>query len=288
MFAGSLLVVPDYDVYAFDRATGNLKWRFDPAAQGAPGYAPGAYGIASDDSGIYTGSGSGHVYALDAPSGSLRWTATLAADSNSSVFDPIVDASTVYVRVTHFTNPLTGLVVAIDKATGAVRWSRSFSPTVPSASDVWSMSLYADELIAAVEDGTVRAVDKTTGVDRWTAPRLPGLTGRDDGRSLATVGDVIVAGSDALVVTGYDARTGAQLWQTNANQGSAISPISTDGRSAYVVFANGRLGAFDGTSGSIRWIASAPSGYNGFVAYPYATEGAVYAPSVTGLIAIHP
>lgn len=288
LIVGKLVIVPDYAVYAFDRLTGALVWSFNPEQQGLAGYAPGAFAISSDGATIFSGSGSGHAYAIDASTGSLRWVTQIASDGNSSVFDPVLDDSTVYVRVTHFTNPATGELVALDKTSGAILWSRAFAPTVQSASDLRGVAVYGQSIIVSVDDGTIRAVDKTTGAERWTAPRPSDVSARDDARVIIVAGDVVVAGSETFDVTGYDAGTGQQLWRTNAGQGSSISPLATDGHSVYVVYANGVMGALDSHTGNLRWLAHAPSGWFGFGPYPLATSNAVFAPSASGLIALRP
>lgn len=284
VIVGDLVIFPDYWLFAFDRANGARRWRFAPEEQGVPGYGPGAYSIAADDSTVYAGSGSGQVYAVRATTGTARWTTTLASDSITSVFDPLIDASSVYVHVTHFTNPLTGEVVALDRRTGTVRWSRAFTPAVPAASNASDMTLYGDLVIVSLEDGTVRAIDKATGSDRWLAPRLADVAARDDLRPIVAAGNVIVAGSTTTHLTGYDANTGAMLWQVDPRQGSSIDPMATDGKSVYVVFSNGVLGAFEATTGLQRWLLESPS----VNAYPLATTTAVYAPSQSGLIALRP
>lgn len=288
VIAGGLVIFADYSLYAFDRATGAFWWKFEPRDVGVAGYAPGAYALTADDSIVFTGSGSGHAFAIRAATGEVVWTTSLAADSNSSAIDPVFDDSTVFVHVTHFTNPLTGELVALNRFTGAVRWRRSFVPTVPSASDVWSTAVSGDLIVASVKDGTVHGVDKATGADRWIAPRLANVSARDDERVIVSAGRLIVAGSSTSSVTAYDAMTGAVVWQTDADQGSSISPLTTDGNSVYVVYANGVLVALDLASGGARWVAKAPTGYFGFVPYPLATATAVYAPSASGLIALRP
>ncbi|MGH7690827.1 MAG: PQQ-binding-like beta-propeller repeat protein, partial [Gemmatimonadaceae bacterium] len=249
--AGDVLAVSDYDVYGFDRATGALRWQFDPAALGLPGYGPGALGISTDGRYIYTGSASGHAYGIDAESGKAVWYIVIANDGNSSVFQPVIDDSMLYVRVTHFGNPNAGDLVALERATGAIRWSRSFVPSGTSGSDLSGVAVLGGLIFVSVADGTIRAVSKTSTSEVWVAPRLPSLTARDDLRTLIVADDVLVATSTTDNVTGYDPTTGQTLWQTDAGEGSSDNPLATDGRFVYVIYVNGVLGSLDARTGAV-------------------------------------
>jgi len=287
ILAAGNIVFGDYAIYAFDQATGSMRWVFDPEKQGIAGYAPGAYELRTDGATIYSGSGSGHAYAINAADGSLAWIAPLAVDGHSSVYDPVLDGNTVYVTVRHFTNPITGAVFALDRATGAVEWSHVFSPPTPQTGSgpLDKVVVFGNTIIVSVDDGKIYALDKATGGVQWTAPRLPDATGLDDSRPIILVGTTLVAGSTALELTGYDAATGHLLWQANGGQGSAINSLATDGDVVYVPYNNGALGAFDGETGVRRWIRSAPSG-GLFTSYPFAATDAIFAPSTTGLVAL--
>jgi outer membrane protein assembly factor BamB len=286
ILSSGLVVFGDYYIYAFDQATGARKWVFNPERQGIPGYAAGAYEISSDAGVIYAGSGSGHAYAINAQDGSLRWVASLGADGNTSVYNPVLDAQTVYVIVRHFTNPITGAVVALDRQTGTVLWSYSFSPLTPqTGSDPVRVVLFGNFVIASVSDGKIYAIDKTTHAETWVAPRLADVQGLEDTRPIILAGALVVAGSTALELTGYDASTGRQVWQVNGGQGSSSNPLATDGTVVYVPFFNGILGAFDASSGGQHWLRSAPN-KGSFAPSPVIGSDGIFAPSSIGLVAL--
>lgn len=285
VLANGNVIFGDYWIYAFDAATGARRWVFNTQAQGIPGYAPGAYELASDGSTVYAGSGSGHVYAISAVDGSLVWNNTLSVDGETSVFDPVIDGATLYVRVRHFTNPVTGAVVALNRNDGTTIWSHTFPPYTRTSSGPISVVVFASTVIVSNDDGKIYALDKRTGETRWVAPRRPDVIGYDDMRPLALAGNVLVAGSLANYLTGYDAANGRQLWETNGGQGSAGNPLATDGITVYEPFNNGVLGAFDGATGATRWLRSAPGGGR-FMSYPLVTDVAVFAPSTRGLVAL--
>lgn len=287
VLAAGNVIFGDYAVYAFDQITGARRWVFDPERQGSGGYAPGAYELSTDGRTIYAGSGSGYVYAINALDGTLFWVVPLATDGRSSVYDPVIDGNVVYLTVRHFTNPITGAVFALDRSSGAVRWSHVFQPSIPQAGSgpLDKVAVFGGFVIVSVDDGKIYALDRATGAVQWVAPRLGDVQGLDDARPIILVGGVLVAGSTALELTGYDAATGRLLWQTNGGQGASINSLAADGQTVYVPYNNGVLGAFEAQTGTQNWLRSAPNGGT-FTPYPLAADEAIFAPSTTGLIAL--
>jgi outer membrane protein assembly factor BamB len=286
VLAAGNVIFGDYSIYAFDPATGSRRWVFDPQAQGIPGYAPGAYEQSSDGLTLYAGSGSGHVYAINALDGTLVWINPLSVDGQTSVYDPVIDGAALYVTVRHFTNPITGAVVALDRNDGTIIWSHSFPSEAPTSSGpLGKVVPFASTIIVGKDDGKIYALDKSTGEIRWTAPRRPDVIGYDDLRPIVLAGNVLVAGSLAHYLTGYDPATGRQLWEVDGGEGSAGNPLASDGVTVFEPYNGGTLGAFDVTTGAKRWIRSAP-GKGWFTSYPLVAEAEVFAPSTRGLVAL--
>lgn len=286
VLAAGNVIFGDYSLYAFDTATGSRRWVFDPEAQGIPGHAPGAYEESSDGSTVYAGSGSGHVYAINAVDGILVWINPLSVDGQSSVYSPVIDGGALYVTVRHFTNPISGAVVALNRTDGTVIWSHVFPSEAPTSSGpVGKVVPFASTVIVGNDDGKIYALDKTTGATRWIAPRRLDVVGYDDLRPLVLADNVLVAGSLAHYLTGYDPATGRQLWEADGGQGSAGNPLTSDGVTVFEAYNNGVLGAFDAATGSNRWLRSGPD-KGLFISYPLVTDAAVYAPSNHGLVAM--
>jgi outer membrane protein assembly factor BamB len=284
--AAGNVIFGDYSIYAFDQATGNRRWVFDPQAHGIPGYAAGAYEESTDGSTVYAGSGSGHVYALNAADGALIWLNALSVDSQTSVFDPVIDGARLYVTVRHFTNPITGAVVALNRSDGATVWSHVFPSEAPTASGpLGKVVPFGNTVIVGNDDGKIYALDKSTGNTQWVAPRRAYVIGYDDMRPLILAGNVLVAGSFANHLTGYDPATGRQLWEADGGQGSAGNPMASDGVTVFEPYNSGTLGAFDVATGAKRWIRSAPN-KGWFMSYPLVTDATVFAPSTRGLVAM--
>jgi outer membrane protein assembly factor BamB len=286
VIAAGNVIFGDYSIYGFDQATGARRWVFNPQAQGIPGHAPGAYELSTDGSIVYAGSGSGHVYALNAADGALVWISAIAVDGQSSVFDPVIDGTTLYVTVRHFTNPITGAVVALSRNDGATIWSHVFPSEPPTSSGpVGKVVAFANAVLVANDNGRIYSLEKATGNTQWTIPRRPDVIGYDDLRPIILAGNILVAGSLAHYLTAYDPATGHQLWQADGGQGSAGNPLASDGVTVFEPYNSGTLGAFDVTTGAKRWVRSAPnSGW--FTSYPLVTDAAVFAPSTRGLVAI--
>ncbi|HKG94373.1 MAG TPA: PQQ-binding-like beta-propeller repeat protein [Gemmatimonadaceae bacterium] len=131
-------------VYALDRATGRLAWKFDHEiswVNSSPAVADGA---------VYVGTSDGwFVQALDAATGAERWRTSTASAVWGS---PAVVDSFVYA------GEAAGNVLALDARTGAERWrwrvgSRVFSSPVPAAGTLYF----------GADDGAVYALNAARG-----------------------------------------------------------------------------------------------------------------------------
>jgi outer membrane protein assembly factor BamB len=286
ILAGGGVVFGDYYIYCFDQLTGAKRWVFDPQAQGIEGYAAGAYELSTDGQTIYAGSGSGHVYAINASDGALVWINPLSVDGATSIFNPVIDGGMLYVTVRHFTNPTTGAITALNRSDGNVLWSHVFPSEAPTGSGpIGKVVVHGETVIASNDNGKIYAFDKLTGETKWIAPRRPDVLAYNDSRHLTIAGNVVVAGSDTNYLVGYDAVTGRQLWETDGGQGSSSFTITSNGTTVFVPYINGVLAAFDAKTGTRQWLRSAPD--NGrFRPYPLALPAMILAPSNQGLVAI--
>jgi outer membrane protein assembly factor BamB len=125
----------DGTVYAFDRASGRVRWTVPPVARDPPHKAPeepltarnenavsGAVGetedvrpLASSRREIFAGSLSGVLCALEASTGRERWRFSSPSDG-SIAFGITASGSVVYVPFA------SGRLVAVDSATGRKLW----------------------------------------------------------------------------------------------------------------------------------------------------------------------
>jgi outer membrane protein assembly factor BamB len=125
VIAGASVVAGDYNLVAFDRTTGAVRWRFVPVI----GHAPGIYLGEATNGLVLAGSPAGRAYAVSAATGSLVWDAAIDSRGLTTVFQPVTDGSIVVAGYTTFTAPNRGGIVALDLRTGRELWRTVFSLT---------------------------------------------------------------------------------------------------------------------------------------------------------------
>jgi outer membrane protein assembly factor BamB len=159
------------------------------------------------------------------------WSTPL--DGTSSVPPVLDDAET-----TVFTGTSAGTVVALDAATGAVRWSTPLGSGVAA-----SPALAGGRLYVPTAGGSLMVLDAATGAVQWSTAPGAGISGQP-----AVAGGVVYTGSSDGSLHGYAAAgcgtsTCPALW--TATTGSAIdgAPAVSAGQ-VYAGTADGRLVAF--------------------------------------------
>jgi len=192
----------------------------------------------------------GLLVALDADSGKVIWRHVSGRCAWAS---PAVADGLVYQ--TFLLRPPTcdpgrgraGTLVALDAASGRVRWRVALAPT-ESSPLVWHGLVYVGDW-----SGRVSAFDARTGARRWSVVT--------DG---AVKGSVAVADGRAYVgaydgrLYALDARTGRVLWRTSSRsrlgtRGAFYStPAIAYGR-VYLGSTDGSVYSFGAVSGKLRW-----------------------------------
>ncbi|HEY0393754.1 MAG TPA: PQQ-binding-like beta-propeller repeat protein [Candidatus Elarobacter sp.] len=230
---------------------GGVQWRFRAtgAIHGSPVVAGGT---------LYVGSSDAKLYALDARTGTQRWSRALGAPVSST---PAVADGIVYAQ-TH-----AGRIVALRAATGATLWERKTGPDLPlpwghESGDLYSSSptLAGDVLLIGGGDGALRALDARSGRERWRFM----TRGRVRATPAVHVGRVFIASFDGDVYAA-DLATGKQLWRFETEgHGLDSGKFGYDRRSVQsspavaggVVTFGSRDGHFygvDETTGKERW-----------------------------------
>lgn len=257
-----LVVAGDYNVVAFDRRDGALRWRFTPI----DGYAPGMYlgGTAGDL--VFAGSPAGRLYAIDHRTGTARWSLVVSEDAQTTVFQPVADGDVVVAGFTTFRAPHIGGIVAIETATGRQRWRTVFpAPADVSLDSGWAGGpvITEEAVIAGSGDGVVFALDRRTGSVQWTLPRWtatnpeqagPAAPRDRDFRPLARMGDRLFAGSLSGEVIAYDLTDRSERWRYKSpRNGSIAFRMLADERSVFVPYVDGALVVLDSADGRERW-----------------------------------
>jgi outer membrane protein assembly factor BamB len=287
--SGGVVMAGDYAIVGLDAATGASMWRFSPS----DGYGAGLYLGEARDGFAFAGSPSGRLYGVKVSDGSLGWSVLPVAAENTTVFQPIVDADSVVAGYTTFGNPITGGLVAVDRASGRERWRREFPRGSPDAATGFAGGPVAtgDLVIAASGDGQIHGFDRATGLRRWVLPPVTRADGRAqdrDWRALAVSRSTLIAGSVSGLLTTFDVRVRREKWRYQHPEGGSIAlRITADERSVYVPHMGGLLVALDIRDGRKRWEIG---GFNdGFNWAPAVVGGAAYAAaSRTGLFALRP
>jgi outer membrane protein assembly factor BamB len=160
IFAASL----DHTLYAVDPVRQRVVWQRD-----LEGSAPGSATISSDGTTVYVGSFGSKVFALDAESGEVRWT----AEARDWVWGaPAESGDTVFAA------DLTGRVYSLASADGQNAWPS----LVPDGAIIADPVVLDDGVLVATESGSLYAFDSqgskvwdiTVGGQIYTTPVIIG------------------------------------------------------------------------------------------------------------------
>jgi glucose dehydrogenase len=192
------------NVYAFDLATGNLKWKKE---YDLDNYGPNGPAIGWDK--IFVIKGRYEIAALDLQTGSELWTKKLSdidstgIDIQLTAYNNLVYASTVpgSSNSNFYTGGGVGIIYALDQETGDIKWEFN---TVDSA-DIWGNS----QVNSGGGAWFPPAIDVNTGIMYWgtgnPAP-WPGTEAYPNGTSRP--GDNLYTNT----MLALDSATGELLW----------------------------------------------------------------------------
>ncbi|SEF15403.1 carboxypeptidase regulatory-like domain-containing protein [Jiangella alba] len=277
--AGDLVVTGgglDGGLVGLDAATGQQRWAVPTPGRLTVYTAPSVV-----DGVVYAATGPSQdredtVFALDAATGEQLW----ATDVGTSVFaGPAVGEGLAIVG-----NADDGELIALDAATGAVRW------TLARERDyfIGGASIVDGTVFVPTTDGdgggSLLAVDAATGTLRWEAA----THGDGQGSTPAVYGDLVIAGSHGLgLVVAYDRETGDQVWQYAVSGAVSASVMVTD--DGFVVGGSQldfRIWALDASTGELAWEATAGGNVTTSPAY---ADGLLVSADVRGSVfAFHP
>jgi outer membrane protein assembly factor BamB len=256
----------DGRVYALALADGALRWKYEAGEElgGRPVLAGGTLFVMSlDDT----------LFALDARTGAWKWHSrreTRGIDRGYTIrgtATPVVMGDTVYAAYSD------GFVVALELATGQIRWEAQVAP----AGDYVDVDgLWADgkRVYAGAYSGAVVAVDAVTGLPAWTY-RAPGVT-----RVLGSGGLVFGVSPTQLVAVTAD--QGTLVWSAPLVGSPGQAPTMA-GRWLLVPAGDGGLRFVEPATGRTLRTFNAGSGVSGEPAvrgnrvYVLSNQGVLYA-----------
>ena len=236
-------VTTDSAAWAMDVADGKLRWQFDGTI--SPSSMVGGAAPAVTERTVYMPFPSGDVSSVARDTGAETWRARVAGRrlglANAGVTgisgDPVVQGGTVYV------GNRSGRVAAIDRATGAVRWSAregAFGPVWPAG----------DSLFLVSDTGELVRLAAGTGQRIWGVELGRYLDDRERRRAEVVAhygpvlagGRLIVASNDGFIRS-FAPDSGELIGATEIPRGATTHPVVVDG-TLYVVSRDGMLHAF--------------------------------------------
>ncbi len=260
--AGGRAYVVSYDgrLYALDARSGEVLWKFATEgerrfeARGLHGMQPRTQTFADvfdvylsspvvSEGTVYFGSGDGHLYAVDAASGKLRWKFRTG---------DVVHASPAVAEGTVFVGSWDGRFYAVDARTGQQRWmfQGGTDPLMFNQQGFQSSPAVVGGVVyTGSRDANVYALDARTGQEKWRFS-----TGASWVNSTPAVhqGRVYFATSDTALMHAVDAATGKPVLQHDARAYVFSSPVVA-GDVVLLGVLNGSLQAIDRHKGTLLW-----------------------------------
>jgi outer membrane protein assembly factor BamB len=122
----------------------------------------------------------------------------------------------------------TGVVNALDAATGRVIWSRNAATDTGRKVPDWgfaSSPLVVDDVVIVAVAGTLTGYDLATGAPRWTGPSYGGSYSSPHRATIEGVVQVLLLGGPGAISVAPD--TGAVLWEHKWAPGPIVQPAMT-------------------------------------------------------------
>lgn len=279
--SGELVYVTDHSstLYALDAGSGERRWAVE-TGETVPfpwGYESGDIYASSPviaDGTVFFGAGDGHVYAVDASSGNVRWRAATDGRVRST---PAVADGRVYA------GGADGVVYAFGRDDGRLLWRHETEGSTLESAEfgydrrtVQSSPAVADgRVFVGARDGFLYALDAETGERLW---RFDHEISWVNSSPAVAEGLVIAGSSDAQFVHAVDAESGEERWRVDSAGIVWTSPMVVDGR---VILAEGfgRVRVLELESGEPVW--SAWTGGRLFGS-PVIAGGTIYVGSMDG------
>lgn len=239
--------------YAIDKNSGDVRWIFSTGGEHRMKRQSGSEsyddiwdyylsGATIDEQTVYFGSSDGHLYALDAKDGRLKWKYKTSGEVHAT---PLVLDTLVY------TGSMGGHMYALNKTNGSLVWvfdtvgARYFPKGAVQRGPVLSDGA----LLFGSRDYNLYALDPATGTGLWNF-RDPG--GWIIAAPAVMDGSVFMGSSDSHLFYSVDALSGRMQWKKSLNMrvyGSAVF----DRDKVYFGCFNGFLYGLNRKDGSLEW-----------------------------------
>jgi eukaryotic-like serine/threonine-protein kinase len=270
-------------LYAIDPATGILRWKYQPGANGfygSPAFSNNILYTANRDTviamdvtsraikwkyktnqvvqtslllangALYINCSDGTFYSFDPATGNLKWKITYNAGSGNAQSSPTFVDGTLYCGGTE------PAVFAIDGNNGTIKWKTRF-PSLSLDEVISSPSVVNGVVYVGDTFGNVLALNASDGTVKWS------FKGQGAIISSPTVVNGIVYLGDSHYLYAFDSMTGSMKWQFPAEAGVSGSPLFVNG---LLYFAGTNLAnqcklyAVDAVTGQQKWQYTHPVG----------------------------
>ena len=124
-----------------------------------------------------------------------------------------------------YTLGATGIVNALDAATGAVVWSRNAADDTGAKLPGWGFTgspLVVDDGLIVATSGRLIAYDRASGTPRWTVKSGGGAYSSPQHAVIDGVPQIVLMHTSGAI--GVDPATGAQLWQCDWHTDGIVQP----------------------------------------------------------------
>ncbi len=241
----------DYEVTAFDPATGKQIWRTSVERENESGGALGG-GVAFADGRLLATTGFGELLSLDPATGAISW--------RTRVPGPVRAAPTV-IGNRAFVVTVDNQLVAYSATDGATLWTHT--GILETAGLLGAASPAADGSIVAVpySSGELFALRAENGRVAWSdnlaaVRRAGALSNLADIRGMPVIDrGLVVAVSHSGRMVAIDERSGGRAWEQEI--GGVNTPWAA-GDFIFVLSNEGEVMALTRQSGRIRWVAPLP------------------------------
>jgi outer membrane protein assembly factor BamB len=234
----------DVSVVAFDAKTGNKLWEASTGKHKGTRYPAASGGRVFFDA--PAADGSMEMRAVDAATGKSLWALPLEGSVDTDV---IPANGLLYFGVGKWAgaNKTAWRLVALDPATGDLRWEAQLEPSLGGRIAVDDKQVYV-----GYGSGQVQARNAATGEPAWTERAVSRLN-----LAPTATGAQVFAGSSDGAVVSLDPQNGATQWTSNAGSAVLTQVAVTDGV-GYLGTNDGDLVAFEVGTGVERWRERSP------------------------------
>lgn len=206
---------------------------------------------AIDESHVYFGSDSGHLWSLKQDDGAVVWSFKIEGFGNQG--KTIFSSPALYKGLLYF-GAYDGNIYALDAKTGNKKWMYAEADWVGSSPAIGTdtgLVYIGLEFGLFRKRGGIVALDAKTGKKKWQTS-LPGLTHGSPGYNAKY--NMVVIGSNDFGVHAFNAKTGESLWNMRT-AGEVRGGCVFDEVHGYVAFGSydGRMYVLDVRSGETKF-----------------------------------